>query len=211
MKKKIFNDIKIIIIILIGVTILFTLLGAMKIPIKENMEDIPKCYSDTVDTQNKDSGYASYKSHDLDYDKYILKTQVVPPKGTVCPMQISSPASNYLDSITSNSSSTSSFVSETQINSDIIETPTTMAPIMDPTMAPLPPIDFTEQNNKLDQIQGSISQLNQQKPASDTCPPCPACERCPEPAFDCKKVLNYRSPSMGQYLPLPILNDFSKF
>ena len=45
----------------------------------------------------------------------------------------------------------------------------------------------------------------------DSCPPCPACERCPEPAFECKKVPNYRSPSMDNYMPLPVLNDFSRF
>ncbi len=45
----------------------------------------------------------------------------------------------------------------------------------------------------------------------ESCPPCPACERCPEPAFECKKVPNYRSPSMDNYMPLPVLNDFSRF
>ncbi len=45
----------------------------------------------------------------------------------------------------------------------------------------------------------------------DSCPPCPACERCPEPAFECKKVPNYRSSSMNNYMPVPILNDFSRF
>lgn len=45
----------------------------------------------------------------------------------------------------------------------------------------------------------------------DSCPPCPACERCPEPAFECKKVPNYRSASMDNYMPLPVLNDFSRF
>ncbi len=45
----------------------------------------------------------------------------------------------------------------------------------------------------------------------DSCPPCPACERCPEPAFECKKVPNYRSSSMDNYMPLPVLNDFSRF
>ena len=43
------------------------------------------------------------------------------------------------------------------------------------------------------------------------CPPCPACDRCPEPAFTCEKVVNYRSPSSSQYLPIPVLNDFSSF
>ena len=46
---------------------------------------------------------------------------------------------------------------------------------------------------------------------SNTCPPCPACERCPEPAFTCEKVINYKSPSAKQYLPMPVLNDFSTF
>lgn len=45
----------------------------------------------------------------------------------------------------------------------------------------------------------------------DTCPPCPSCERCPEPSFTCEKRINYRSPNVGNYLPLPVLNDFSTF
>jgi len=46
-----------------------------------------------------------------------------------------------------------------------------------------------------------------------TCPeptPCPPCARCPEPAFDCKKVPNYKS-SNSEVLPMPILTDFSSF
>jgi len=42
------------------------------------------------------------------------------------------------------------------------------------------------------------------------CPPCPACARCPEPSFECKKVPNYSSIN-NNYLPVPILNDFSTF
>ena len=42
------------------------------------------------------------------------------------------------------------------------------------------------------------------------CPPCPPCARCPEPAFECKKVPNYRSTD-DRYLPKPVLNDFSQF
>ena len=39
--------------------------------------------------------------------------------------------------------------------------------------------------------------------------PCPPCARCPEPSFECKKVPKYtRTNSM---LPVPMLNDFSKF
>jgi len=40
-------------------------------------------------------------------------------------------------------------------------------------------------------------------------PPCPPCARCPEPAFDCKKVPNYKSENT--YLPRPVLADFSQF
>ena len=42
------------------------------------------------------------------------------------------------------------------------------------------------------------------------CPPCPSCARCPEPAFECKKVPNYNAID-EQYLPHPVLNDFSSF
>ena len=41
-------------------------------------------------------------------------------------------------------------------------------------------------------------------------PPCPPCARCPEPAFDCKKVPNY-SAFNPDYMPVPVLSDFSSF
>lgn len=47
-------------------------------------------------------------------------------------------------------------------------------------------------------------------PRQEKCPPCPACARCPEPAFECKKVPNY-SAINNDYLPSPVLNDFSQF
>jgi len=42
------------------------------------------------------------------------------------------------------------------------------------------------------------------------CPPCPPCARCPEPAFDCKKVPNYSALNQNT-LPIPVLNSFSTF
>lgn len=45
---------------------------------------------------------------------------------------------------------------------------------------------------------------------NSTPPPCPPCARCPEPAFDCKKVPNYNR-NNSQYLPVPVLSDFSQF
>ena len=41
-------------------------------------------------------------------------------------------------------------------------------------------------------------------------PPCPPCQRCPEPAFDCKKVPNYNAFNQD-YMPVPVLSDFSTF
>jgi hypothetical protein len=47
-------------------------------------------------------------------------------------------------------------------------------------------------------------------PRQEPCPPCPACARCPEPSFECKKVPNYNAIN-SDYLPRPVLNDFSQF
>jgi len=47
-------------------------------------------------------------------------------------------------------------------------------------------------------------------PKQEKTPPCPPCARCPEPAFECKKVPNYAS-SNDNYLPRPVLADFSQF
>ena len=47
-------------------------------------------------------------------------------------------------------------------------------------------------------------------PREKPCRPCPPCARCPEPAFECKKVPNYRAGN-SDYLPKPVLNDFGEF
>ena len=47
--------------------------------------------------------------------------------------------------------------------------------------------------------------------SAEKCPPCPACARCPEPAFECKKVPNYNSAGSSQFLPMPVMSDFSSF
>jgi hypothetical protein len=256
MKKKILNDIKIIIVILIGVTILFAILGTFK-GLKENMEDAPQCYSDYHSDVQCYSDVLSDEDHapynESSSDKYILKTKIIPPKGTSCPIEISSPASKYLNGITSNSTdskpteggtttqiqnasnSNSSITSSSSTNiTNITGTPGSASgssnsgsvsgssnsasntPVAADSASSTPSSvsgnDAIVQNTAtLNELKGSISQINQQKTKPETCPPCPACERCPEPAFDCKKVPNYRSPSIGQYLPMPILNDFSTF
>lgn len=42
------------------------------------------------------------------------------------------------------------------------------------------------------------------------CPACPSCERCPEPTFECKKVVNYKAFNPDT-MPIPVLSDFSSF
>jgi sarcosine oxidase delta subunit len=63
---------------------------------------------------------------------------------------------------------------------------------------------------------GSQESITSGSPSSDKkgrhkYPPCPACARCPEPSFVCKKVPNYRRAGDLDELPRPILNDFSTF
>jgi hypothetical protein len=43
-----------------------------------------------------------------------------------------------------------------------------------------------------------------------SCPPCPACQRCPEPVVECKRVVNYNAAGASN-LPVPMIADFSKF
>jgi hypothetical protein len=219
----------IFIIVLILLIILSCILGSIQIvkKMKEGMEDkhedkdAPPCYSTIHDD------YAPF-TPDED-DKYILKTKIVPPKGTSCPTEIShkdlSPsASNYLNeksdkdiNVTAMSSSNTSNSSTTNSSNTIINTTNATSPSNDKSNVPSPstsPSSITNDSqygSVLNDIKGSISQINQQQPKSEQCPPCPACERCPEPSFECKKVPNYRSPSVNQYLPMPILTDFSNF
>ncbi len=56
----------------------------------------------------------------------------------------------------------------------------------------------------------SISSSSNDPDKEAKCPPCAPCARCPEPSFECKKVPNY-SAIDNQYLPQPVLSDFSTF
>jgi hypothetical protein len=63
-------------------------------------------------------------------------------------------------------------------------------------------------------------------PREKPCPACPPCARCPEPSITCKAVPNYSAANYdngmsndgpfggminNQYIPVPVLNDFSTF
>ena len=66
---------------------------------------------------------------------------------------------------------------------------------------------YSSDASEIQSLRAELTELKKNGPDR----PCPACERCPEPAFDCKKVPNYRSSAVDQYLPVPVLNDFSSF
>tara|TARA_B100001287_G_scaffold259100_1_gene245989 strand:- start:594 stop:1424 length:831 start_codon:yes stop_codon:yes gene_type:complete len=71
----------------------------------------------------------------------------------------------------------------------------------------------SQYEKEIARLKNELANLKQSGNSSKNgnCPPCPPCDRCPEPAFTCEKVINYRSQNVGNYLPLPILNDFSTF
>ena len=73
------------------------------------------------------------------------------------------------------------------------------------------PLNNTDLSQEKKQIEELKKQIGELKKNNGECQPCPSCERCPEPSFECKKVPNYRSSALGQYLPIPVLNDFSSF
>jgi len=69
---------------------------------------------------------------------------------------------------------------------------------------------------EIENLKGEIKKLKQSSKGcnlggGDECPPCPTPQRCPESAFSCQKIINYKSPNVDNYLPIPILNDFSTF
>lgn len=84
----------------------------------------------------------------------------------------------------------------------------------------LPPPE-NESDNKPHNIEG-IGQSGEEKNSGSCpkcpvperekeCPPCKPCGRCPEPAFECKKVPNYNVSNVSNTLPIPMLNSFADF
>jgi len=201
MKKSNIN----VIIVLFLVIILSCILGTIEIVknLKEGMEDdVPPCYSTLHDK------HASFNEDDE--DKYILKTKIVPPKGTACPIDLNKNSNDTnkieavaLDSSSLNTTSTS-FTNITTPGSNTNDNTNANANKNNSTK---PTSNIPTPNDTSVSKYGNYDKAQN----SDKCPPCPACERCPESAFECKKVPNYRSQSVNQYLPMPILNDFSQF
>lgn len=174
--------------------------------------DIPDCHAVVVE----DDIY--------DYDsKYMLKTEMLP---SICPpypslidghshnKKVSEDDAMIIEKVNNASiEETNTSIEETNINNSSSSNVTNISNVtneenvinngMNPFMSPNGGQAEKKVNNDVENTNVSAS--------ADSCPPCPACERCPEPAFTCEKVVNYRSPAASQYLPIPVLNDFSSF
>ena len=84
-----------------------------------------------------------------------------------------------------------------------------------------PPTSENNSDNKPHNIEG-VGQSGEEKISGNCpkcpiperekeCPPCKPCGRCPEPAFECKKVPNYNVSNVSNTLPIPMLNSFADF
>ncbi len=60
-------------------------------------------------------------------------------------------------------------------------------------------------------VPNNTSQPSTISESNSTCPPCPACQRCPDPVVECKRVINYKNPNATSRIPVPLIDDFSNF
>ena len=205
---------KYILLLLFAVVVLFSLLGSFS----EGFDDmpVPLC-----------------KDKECSGDDYILKSQVVPPVCPACPGFLGTDDSDEKGSPIDDTSTKDNIVSEKVIEKEkektnknkeskfnfkqtIEETKNSIPNMFEKENDGGKGIFESRMNQKdINEYDSEISKLKERlkelKGNNGNCPPCPACERCPEPSFDCKKVPNYRSSSVGNYLPMPVLNDFSGF
>lgn len=202
---------KYILLLLFLIVILFSLLGSFG----EGFEDLPVPSCDTKDCKSDDD--------------YILKSQIVPPVCPACPPFIGKEGESTDEKITTsettieeeNEKEKSNKESNYNFKQTIEEKQPTKENERQNSLnemtkelgggmfdSKLNQNDISEYKNEIEKLKDQLKEL---KSTNGACPPCPACERCPEPSFDCKKVPNYRSTSVGNYLPIPILNDFSGF
>lgn len=160
----------------------------------------------TKSTFTLGQGYSSLSSSNTDYDYssslpkgipksmipkgqedlYILKSEVVPPVCPACPA-----CSRGISSGSSNSG---------------------LAPGSQGNQGGLGNVSGNSSSGSNATTSGGsfLDSFSNNYMESTKCPPCPPCARCPEPAFDCKKVPNYNSIN-NSYLPMPVLSDFSNF
>jgi len=176
--------------------------------------------TNNIKTDNSDSSITD-NSNKTNTDNSVTSTNInqdssVKTDNSTNQTQTSESDSNFNNLLGNNSIMLGSFG-----GSDIGSSLSSLLPVSTPanvTGSSLTPYDNIkttdpETISMINDLKATVTKLNQQLKTTnkEECPACPACERCPEPAFECKKVPNYRSPSIDNYMPVPILNDFSKF
>ena len=179
---------------------------------------VPKCY-DTVE----------YNPYRYKKDDYVLKTEMVPPVCPACPSYIDAHGHSKIpkggEEVDLNIIKDAEINKNTKIKNTEIDNKETNTNIN---------TDYTyniknsggnkKDKEKLEKKEKKIKLLEEQLNAMKNsqlsnnnggnggdCPACPPCERCPEPSVTCERVVNYRSPNVGKFLPRPVLNDFSTF
>lgn len=205
----------------------------------DSQDEVPKCSGFPNVPGCHDTVISDYDPYSYD-SKYILKTQVVPPVCPACPSVINNHehGNNLYDGLVDENGisvvqESTEINQEAQVSNSSNEEYTSVTNIENTTINNN---DDDKKNkkdkndkNRNDNNNNTIANNNilsdeilkrqrsfydrgsSSENVSSQCPPCPACERCPEPAFTCEKVINYKSPSSKQYLPMPVLNDFSSF
>jgi hypothetical protein len=73
-----------------------------------------------------------------------------------------------------------------------------------PPVCPACPAPKCNNNNNNHKGTGTNNNNNNVAGSDSKCPPCPPCARCPEPAFECKKVPNYGRTN-DDTMPSPVL------
>lgn len=179
----------------------------------EGFDDtVPKCY-DSVE-------HNPYRYQNNDY---VLKTELISPVCPACPSYVDAHGHSKVPKkgeVEENIIKDVEINNDTKIKNTEIDNKQTNTNINN---------DYTyniknsDESKKLDKKNKKIKLLKEQldaikksnskseSNANGDCPACPPCERCPEPTVTCERVVNYRSPSVGKYLPMPVLNDFSTF
>jgi hypothetical protein len=152
-------------------------------------------------------------------DRVILKTQIVPPVCPACPTLIDGHSHKSLSNEQNGDANTtetdSDSVDNVSINTSSSRTSSGTKQNGKSSTANSNQSDSNETTNKKEEDDETslLSKIAKMIAANGgkEMPPCPPCARCPEPAFTCEKIVNYRSPLVDNYLPTPVLNDFSNF
>ncbi len=205
------------VILLLISFILFLIFQLDYVETKEGFDtDVPTCQSSAIGSSTpgcyatvQQDDYLSYSDY-FNSDDYILKTKIVTP---VCPnnpydnmgsilndmsfiFQLNFPNTDLSSSSTNTNQNAPSPSNQTIGSND--------ASIKVPDMPASPDPSITTPQKPVDPKPA----CKEDKTSSpDVCPPCPACERCPEPVVDCKKVIHYKD----QQYPVPVISDFSHF